>query len=104
MHILSKEVHQDIIYRRFINKSLLISFLFLFIINLGIAPALAQEKGQIQELTGIIEPGEIIIYDLPSLRKGQKLYVYATATGGNLDPIVAITDTDFHPDALEAAF
>ncbi len=57
-----------------------------------------------QELNGIIEPGEIIIYDLPSLVKGQHLYVYATATRGNLDPIVAVTDTDFHPDVLEADF
>lgn len=57
-----------------------------------------------QELTGVIEPGEIIIYDLPSLVEGQQLYVYATATRGNLDPIIAVTNTDFHPDVLEADF
>jgi hypothetical protein len=32
------------------------------------------------------------------------LYIYATATSGNLDPIVFITDTDFHPEILESDF
>ena len=32
------------------------------------------------------------------------LYIYATATSGNLDPIVFITDTDFHPEILGSDF
>ena len=83
---------------------LLFSILCVLVLNFSVAPAAAQERGKVQELTGTIEPGEIIIYDLPSLRQGQKLYVYATATSGNLDPIIFITDTDFHPDILEADF
>jgi hypothetical protein len=70
----------------------------------NLSPAYAQERGQVQEVSGIIEPGEIIIFDLPSLQEGQQLYVYATAASGNLDPIVFITDTEFHPDVLEANF
>ena len=68
----------------------------------GTAAASAQQGEQVQELTGRIEPGEIIIYDLPSLRQGQKLYLHASATSGNLDPIIFITDTAFDPDVLEA--
>jgi hypothetical protein len=81
-----------------------LTFLFFWILIFSAAPVGAQQGGKVQELTGIIEPGEIILYDLPSLRQGQKLYVYASATSGNLDPIIFITDTDFHPEILEADF
>ncbi len=67
----------------------------------GFRSAAAQEDGQVQELTGIVDPGEIVIYQIPDLYKGQLLYIYATATSGNLDPLVLITDTDFHPEVLE---
>jgi hypothetical protein len=78
--------------------------LCVLISQLSVTPAAAQEGGKVQELTGTIDPGEVIIYDLPSLRQGQKLYVHATAIAGNLDPIIFIADTDFHPDAVEADF
>lgn len=81
-----------------------LTLLTVLILILGVAPAAAQQDNKVQELTGTIEPGEIIIYDLPALRKGQKLYVYAAATSGNLDPIIFITDTDFHPDVMESDF
>jgi len=64
----------------------------------------AQENEQIQVLTGKIEPGEIHIYQLPDLKTGQVLYIYATATSGNLDPIVVIADSDFSAELLEAEF
>jgi len=90
---------------RFPSQSFLASlFLFVFLSAFSVFPAATQQSGQVQELTGIIEPGEIVIYDLPSLSRGQTLYVYATATRGNLDPIIFITDTDFHPEILEADF
>jgi len=90
---------------RFPSQSFLASlFLFVLLSAFSVFPAASQQSDQVQELTGIIEPGEIVIYDLPSLSRGQTLYVYATATRGNLDPIIFITDTDFHPDTLEADF
>jgi hypothetical protein len=70
----------------------------------GIGSAAAQEDGQVQELTGIVDPGEIVIYQIPDLKKGQVLYIYATATSGNLDPLVMVTDSDFHPEVLETDF
>ena len=97
-------IKASVLSPRFWFIGLLFSILCVLILNFSVAPAAAQERGKVQELTGTIEPGEIIIYDLPSLRQGQKLYVYATATSGNLDPIIFITDTDFHPDILEADF
>jgi hypothetical protein len=100
----SPRIKTSIISPRFWFIGLFFSSLCVLTLNFSVAPAAAQERGKVQELTGIIEPGEIIIYDLPSLRQGQKLYVHATATSGNLDPIIFITDTDFHPDILEADF
>lgn len=101
---MSKDIQPDFLYQRSIFIGLLFSILCVLILNFSVAPAAAQERGKVQELTGTIEPGEIIIYDLPSLRQGQKLYLHATATSGNLDPIIFITDMDFHPDILEADF
>lgn len=100
IHIMPNNLHSQISYHSIILKVLF----FILAGTLGFHPAVAQESSKIQELTGIIEPGEIIIYDLPSLSKGQIFFVYATATRGNLDPIIFITDTDFHPDVLEAEF
>jgi len=101
---LSKKLLPYFTYQPLIVKNLFLTILYFMVLILAVSPAMAQERGQVQELTGIIEPGEIVIYDLPSLIKGQQLYVYATATRGNLDPIIFITDTDFHPDTLEAEF
>ena len=91
---------------QFTVHSFIVKFLFFFILvaAFGVYPAAAQLTDQVQELAGIIEPGEIVIYDLPLLSEGQTLYVYTTATRGNLDPIIFVTDTDFHPEILEADF
>jgi len=100
----SPRIKAFVLSPRFWFIGLFFSILCVLVLNFSIAPTAAQERGKVQELTGTIEPGEIIIYDLPSLRQGQKLYVYATAKSGNLDPIIFITDIDFHPDILEADF
>lgn len=81
---------------------LLLTILVFGILAFSAAPASAQQGGEVQELTGMIEPGEIIIYDLPSLLKGQHLYFHASTISGNLDPIIFITDTAFDPNMLEA--
>jgi hypothetical protein len=81
---------------------LFFTILVLWILFFGTSAASAQQGEQTQELTGKIEPGEIIIYDLIPLRQGQMLYLHAAATSGNLDPIVFITDADFDPNTVEA--
>jgi len=64
----------------------------------------AQDAGQIQKLTGKISPGEIVLYILPDLERGQMLYLHASALSGNLDPIIGITTGDVDPEALEEAY
>ncbi|UCF28826.1 MAG: hypothetical protein JSW42_03850, partial [Chloroflexota bacterium] len=81
---------------------LLLTIFVFGILAFSASPASAQQGGKVQELTGMIEPGEIIIYDLPSLRKGQHLHFHASTISGNLDPIIFITDTAFDPNMLEA--
>jgi hypothetical protein len=99
---LSKFIPQYFFYQLIRSTGLSIAILVVWVLIFSVAPGAAQQGGQVQELTGKIEPGEIIIYNLPSLFRGQKLYVHASATSGNLDPIVFLTDTDFDPNALEA--
>ena len=70
----------------------------------GVGPAAAQESGSMQVLTGRIEPGEVILYLLPDLQQGQRLYVRLESTSGNLDPAIGIVEAGIDPDVLEAAF
>jgi hypothetical protein len=70
----------------------------------GVAPATAQGDRAIQILTGRIEPGEVILYLLPDLRQGQRLYIRMENASGNLDPALGIIDAGTDPAALEAAF
>ena len=70
----------------------------------GAAPATAQEGGPVQVLTGRIEAGEVVLYLLPDLRQGQRLYVRFENASGNLDPALGIIDASTDPATLEAAF
>ena len=64
----------------------------------------AQDAGQIQKLTGKINPGEIVLYILPDLERGQMLYLHASTLSGNLDPIIGIAAGEVDPEALEEAY
>jgi hypothetical protein len=55
-----------------------------------VSPALAQEAPSVQEVTGRINPGEIDVFVLSDLKRGQKLYVTLGTTSGNLDPALAL--------------
>ncbi|WP_128692492.1 hypothetical protein [Methanoculleus taiwanensis] len=59
----------------------------------GTAAAQQAQNASVQELTGRIEPNQVIIYDLPGLQAGETLSVYANGTGGDLDPFLALANT-----------
>ena len=56
------------------------------------APGLAQNRPQVQILTGSLDSGDLKLYDLPNLKKGDTLYVYLARLSGNLDPLVAVAN------------
>lgn len=89
-------------------KNWLRGFALISLISMSLTTGLmsisAQGRGQVQVLNGKIEPGEVIVYLLPDLSTGQTLYIHASATSGNLDPIVFITDTILDSETIEAEF
>ncbi len=59
---------------------------------INIAASWAEEESKVQVLTGKIEPGRFIIYLLPNLKQGDRLFVYMKAISGNLDPAIGLID------------
>jgi len=53
-----------------------------------------QIKNGVQLIDEELQPGEVHLYDLPDLRKGDVLKVRVKASSGNLDPIVGLTKAD----------
>ena len=82
---------------------LIVSLLTILGLYLTGRPAQAQQEGQVQQLTGRIDPGQVLIYRLPDLQAGQTLYVRMVGTSGNLDPNVALVDPSIDPEELEAS-
>jgi len=65
---------------------------------------IAQDQPPVQALTGVVNAGEVDIFRLPGLKQGQTLYAYAAATGGNLDPIIALLPGSIDPAQFIADF
>ncbi len=63
----------------------------------------AQDDAAVQELTGRIEPGQAIIYDL-DLQAGRTLYAYAEGTSGDLDPFLAVASPDLNASRVRTEF
>ncbi len=53
-------------------------------------PALAQEAAPVQEIQGKVSPGEIDIFVLSGLKRGQTLSATLDTTSGNLDPVLSL--------------
>jgi hypothetical protein len=90
------------------NHLLRLTALGLVIILSSLLPstkhARAQGGGQVQELTGRIDPGKFRFYLLSDLEEGRTLYVHATGISGNLDPVVGLFDTTQDFGAIAAQY
>ena len=93
------------IYENF-QKSIFLSALTIIVLNLFFRVAMVQAKevSKVQEFTGRINLKENIFYNLPNLKVGQSLYVYAQGTSGNLDPFVAVLKPGIDISTLRQAF
>jgi hypothetical protein len=58
----------------------------------------------VQEIHGRVRLNDQIYYVLPGLQAGDELYVYAAGVSGNLDPFIALLDSEEDPDEILAAF
>jgi hypothetical protein len=59
---------------------------------------------RVQVATGYLDMQESLLYDLPGLRQGETLYVYAEGTSGNLDPLVGLLKPAVDVDAARERF
>lgn len=64
--------------------------IFLIIISALVQGASAQGLAQIQAIDGSLAQGQIDVYQLSGLVKGQSLSIFMENTAGNLDPFLAI--------------
>src|SRR3972149_10850894 len=86
-----REKRKSILVINMIMRS--ITFLVILInLLIGLGSAQAKGNGKVQVLTGKIEPGRFIIYLLPNLKQGDRLFVYMKGTSGNLDPGIGLMD------------
>jgi hypothetical protein len=53
-------------------------------------PAAAQGPARVQQLSGELGPGEVRLYRLPGLRRGEQLDLFLQTTSGDLDPFAGI--------------
>lgn len=87
---------------RAVRRALFLALLLAVLVGATIAQM--QENAGAQELTGRIEPGQAIFYDLPDLQTGETLYAYAEGTSGNLDPFLAVTTPDLNTSRVRNEF
>ena len=81
----------------------LLILLALFISVFG-TPVFAQDGGPIQVIEGRLQKGQSHFYTLPDLEMLQKVYVLVESTSGNLDPFVALADSDLDRKRLSTEF
>jgi hypothetical protein len=78
----------------------------LILILCCIPSSLAAEagRGQVEEFTGYLSPGDIIYYTIPGLQRGDTVSAYADGLSGNLDPFLALSNTVLPPNRLKAEY
>ena len=63
-------------------------------IFMSTAIVMAGKNTRVELLQGHIEPEAAMVYTLPELKQGEKLYVYVQGISGNLDPFAALVKGD----------
>jgi hypothetical protein len=66
--------------------------------------AAQSDTGQVQQITGRLEPGENHVYLLNDLQPGDRIVASMKSTSGNLDPALGISDTSQTVDAAFAQY
>ncbi len=87
---------------RAVGKTLFLALLLGVLVGTGAAQM--QDNTGVQELTGRIEPGQAIVYDLPGLQAGENLDAYAEGTSGDLDPFLAVANPDLNASRVRTEF
>ena len=64
----------------------------------------AVAPGPVQELTGRVDADEVVFYQLPDLKRGQKLMIRLEATSGNLDPVFGVASGVIDAAYLEGLY
>lgn len=72
--------------------------------DMGAETAGAPIGKSIQEITGQLEPEELILYRIPRLYAGNRLYVRAVGTSLNLDPFIGLLDSQSDFQLLRESF
>ena len=88
--------------RRYLRELVIILLVLVSSVVPVFWPAMAQGQGQVQELTGRIDAGEIIFYLLSDLKQGQTLYARMEGISGNLDPLLAVSDPSIDAEMIES--
>ncbi|MGB3717902.1 MAG: hypothetical protein WA996_26090 [Candidatus Promineifilaceae bacterium] len=80
--------------------------LFIFLAGILLIPSAvdAQDEGEVQEIFGKVDPDAGLIYRIDGLAEGDRLFIFADRTSGNLDPMVAITPVGPSADELRDLF
>jgi hypothetical protein len=66
-----------------------------WLVCLALAPASVRAGAtpRVQVANGHLDVQESLLYDLPGLKQGETLYLYAEGTSGNFDPLVGLLKT-----------
>jgi hypothetical protein len=83
-----------------------LGLLFIFLAGILLNPSVveAQDEGEVQEIFGKVDLDAGLIYRIDGLATGDRLFIFAERTSGNLDPIVAITPVGPSADEIRDLF
>ena len=76
--------------RTVVFKLLVLAFILLFSFD----AARAQNSPTVQEFFGSLASGQVDVYRMDGLTRGQKVTAFMETTSGNLDPLLAILPAD----------